>query len=144
MYLSTRHLETAQTGFPNSRKLRPKWIGPYSIIRKVRQHAYELNIPPGMQLHPVFNTSSFKPYEQPSRHSQPQAVVLRDGSVGQLVEAITGKRKRLGDTQFQVRWVGEATPTWEPVENLHQVTGLIHDFERTKRRKRRILRSTRR
>ncbi|GMF48872.1 unnamed protein product [Phytophthora fragariaefolia] len=70
VYLSTKNLDTAHTGFPNSHKLGPKWIGPYSVVRTVHKHAYELNLPPGLKLHPVFNTSSLKPYEQPNRLSR--------------------------------------------------------------------------
>ncbi|KAG2993978.1 hypothetical protein PC121_g21130 [Phytophthora cactorum] len=60
VYLSTNNLDTAHTGFPNSRKLGSKWIDPYSILRKVHNHAYEINLPPGVKLHPVFNTGSLK------------------------------------------------------------------------------------
>ncbi|GMF18115.1 unnamed protein product [Phytophthora lilii] len=130
VYLSTKNLDTAHTGFPNSRKLGPKWIGPYSIVRRVHKHAYELNLPPGLKLHPVFNTGSLKPYEQPNRLSRPQDVILHDGSVeGQLVEAVLKKRKRQGSWQYLIRWVGEEKPTWEPLENFHQVSGLVQEFE---------------
>ncbi|DAZ98790.1 TPA: hypothetical protein N0F65_004006 [Lagenidium giganteum] len=49
VYLSTQHLDTAHTGFPNSRNLGDqiaKWIDSYSVVRKVHEQAYELNIPP--------------------------------------------------------------------------------------------------
>ncbi|ETO58684.1 hypothetical protein F444_22936, partial [Phytophthora nicotianae P1976] len=71
VYLSTKNLDTVHTRFPNSRKLGPKWIGPYSVVRKVHRHAYEINLPPGLKLHPVFNTGSLKPYESPTRLSRP-------------------------------------------------------------------------
>ncbi|GMF15818.1 unnamed protein product [Phytophthora lilii] len=51
VYLSTKHLDTAHSGFPNSRKLGPKWIGPYSVVRTVHKHAYEINLPPRLKLH---------------------------------------------------------------------------------------------
>ncbi|KAG3183193.1 hypothetical protein PC128_g14308 [Phytophthora cactorum] len=140
VYLSTKNLDTAHTGFPNSRKLGPKWIGSYSILRKVHNHAYEINLPPGLKLHPVFNTGSLKPYTSPNRLSRTPEVILHDGSVGKIVEAIIGKRKRLGTTQYHIRWVSEKQTTWEPLENLHQVTGLIQAYEETlteKPRKRR-------
>ncbi|KAG2938032.1 hypothetical protein PC115_g3917 [Phytophthora cactorum] len=135
VYLSTKNLDTAHTGFPNSRKLGPKWIGPYSVVRKVHRHAYEINLPPRLKLHPVFNTGSLKPYEQSTRLSRPQQVILHDGSVGQIVEAVIDKRTRRGVVQYLIRWVGEEKATWEPLANLHQVTGLIQAFE-TKRPKR--------
>ncbi|KAG3182124.1 hypothetical protein PC128_g14822 [Phytophthora cactorum] len=99
VYLSTKNLDTAHTGFPNSRKLGPKWIGPYSVVRKAHRHAYEINLPPGLKLHPVFNTGSLKPYEQSTRLSRPQQVILHDGSVGQIVEAVIDKSTRRGVVQ---------------------------------------------
>uniref|UniRef100_K3XBD1 Chromo domain-containing protein n=1 Tax=Globisporangium ultimum (strain ATCC 200006 / CBS 805.95 / DAOM BR144) TaxID=431595 RepID=K3XBD1_GLOUD len=98
----------------------------------LRHHAYKLGLPPGLKLHPVFNTGALKLYETPSRLTKPRPVVLRDGEISQLVDAIVGKRKRLKVLQY--------LPTWEQVKNLHQVSGLIKDFEdltrRTRKRKR--------
>ncbi|GMF35535.1 unnamed protein product [Phytophthora fragariaefolia] len=132
VYLSMKNLDTAHTGFPNSRELNPKWIGPYSVVRTVHKHAYDLNLPPGLKVHPVFNTGLLKPYEPPSRLSRPQDVILFDGSVGQLVEFVLQKRKRQGSWQYLIRWVGEEKPTWEPLANLHQMSGLIQEFEASK------------
>ncbi|GMF53574.1 unnamed protein product [Phytophthora fragariaefolia] len=111
VYLSTNNLDTAHTGFPNSRKLGPKWIGPYSVTRRVHKHAYELNLPPGLKLHPVFNTGSLKPDDPPTRLSRPHEVILHDGRIGQIVEAVTNKRKRHGlcSTSFG-GWVKQRPP----------------------------------
>ncbi|GMF26696.1 unnamed protein product [Phytophthora fragariaefolia] len=105
-------------GLPNSTKFGPKWIGPYTIVRKIHNHAYELNIQAGNKLHPVFNTGSLKRCKEPSRWSRPHDVILADGTVGQLVHRLLGKCRHKQRTQFLVEWVGEEKPTWEPVENL--------------------------
>ncbi|ETI53059.1 hypothetical protein F443_03949 [Phytophthora nicotianae P1569] len=105
VYLSTNNLDAAHTGFPNSRKLGPKWIEPYSVMRKVHRHAHEINLPPGLKLHPVFNTGSLKPYESPTQLSRPQEAILHDGRVGQIVEAVINKRHRKGTVQYLIRWV---------------------------------------
>jgi hypothetical protein len=34
-----------------------KLIGPYTILEKVGSRAYKLDLPPSIQLHPVFHTS---------------------------------------------------------------------------------------
>ncbi|KAG4058525.1 hypothetical protein PC123_g6507 [Phytophthora cactorum] len=52
VYLSTQNLDPKHTGLPASTKFGPKWIGPYTVVRKVHNHAYELNI----------HTGSLKPY----------------------------------------------------------------------------------
>jgi hypothetical protein len=63
--------------------------------------------------------------------------VLKDGTIGQLVQRIHKKRRRKNQLQYLVQWVGESKQTWEPIENLSQVTGLIQDFENKPKRKRR-------
>ncbi|KAE9162108.1 hypothetical protein PF004_g30599 [Phytophthora fragariae] len=137
VYLSTKHLDPKHSGLPNSTVFGPKWIGPYTVVRKIHNHAYELNIQAGNKLHPVFNTGSLKPYKESTRLSRPGDVILADGSVGQIVKRLLGKRRHKRRTQFLVEWVGEEKPTWEPVENLTQIPDLIAEFENTRRTKRR-------
>jgi len=137
VYLSTANIDPKHTGLPSSSKLGPKWIGPYSVVQKVHNTAYKLNIPPGCRIHPVFNTGALKPYNTKKRLSKPHDVVLKDGTIGQLVQRICKKRRRKNKIEYLVQWVGESKPTWEPLENLSQVTGLIQDFENKPKRKRR-------
>ncbi|GMF21299.1 unnamed protein product [Phytophthora lilii] len=131
VYLSTKRLDPKYTGLPSSTKFGPKWIRPYTVVRKIHNHAYELNIQTGNKLHPVFNTGSLKPYQEPTRLSTPSNVILADGSVGQVVKRLLGKRRRKRRTQFLVECVDEAKPTWKPIENLAQVP----EASRAKRRK---------
>ncbi|XP_047159708.1 uncharacterized protein LOC124830118 [Vigna umbellata] len=45
------------------KKLSPKFIGPYQIIRKIGPVAYELSLPPQLSnLHPVFHVSQLRKY----------------------------------------------------------------------------------
>ena len=46
-------------------KLRPLWYGPYTITKVVGDNAFELNIPPFLGLHLVFNVDSLWPYFPP-------------------------------------------------------------------------------
>ncbi|OWZ07833.1 hypothetical protein PHMEG_00019719 [Phytophthora megakarya] len=47
MYLSTRNLDRKHTSLPNLSKVGPKWMGLYSIVLKMHNHAYELSIQSG-------------------------------------------------------------------------------------------------
>ncbi|GMF46652.1 unnamed protein product [Phytophthora fragariaefolia] len=132
VYLSTKHLDPKHSGLPNSTKFGPRWIGPYTVVWKIHNHAYELNIQDGNEPHPVFNTGSLKPYKATTRLSRPGDVILVDGSVGQIVKRLLGKRRHKRRTQFLVQ-----RPTWEPVENLAQIPYLIPDFEKHRRKRRR-------
>jgi len=50
-----------------SRKLAFKQVGPFLIVRKVGEAAYELRIPEGWKhIHPVINKTHLKSYVQPT------------------------------------------------------------------------------
>ncbi|XP_059287700.1 uncharacterized protein LOC132040996 [Lycium ferocissimum] len=47
--------------FGKKGKLSPRYIGPYEIVRKVGQVAYELDLPPDLEsVHPVFHVSMLR------------------------------------------------------------------------------------
>jgi hypothetical protein len=46
-------------------KLYPLCYGPYTIIKVVGDNAFDLNIPPFLVLHPVFNVDLLRPYFPP-------------------------------------------------------------------------------
>ncbi|XP_052732445.1 uncharacterized protein LOC128196243 [Vigna angularis] len=51
------------------KKLSPKFIGPYQILRKIGPVAYELALPPQLSnLHPVFHVSQLRKYIADSSH----------------------------------------------------------------------------
>ena len=44
-----------------SRKLKPKYLGPYQILKKVGPIAYQIALPPSLSnLHPVFHVSQLR------------------------------------------------------------------------------------
>ena len=46
-----------------SRKLSPKFLGPYQISRRVQPMAYEIALPPQLaNLHPIFHVSQLRNY----------------------------------------------------------------------------------
>jgi hypothetical protein len=47
------------------RKLFPLHYGPYTITKVVGDNSFELNIPPFLGLHPVFNVDLLRPYFPP-------------------------------------------------------------------------------
>ena len=46
-------------------KLHPLHYGPYKIIKKVGENAFELNLPSFLGIHPVFDLELLKPYFHP-------------------------------------------------------------------------------
>ena len=47
------------------RKMRPLRYGPYTITKAMGDNTFELNIPPFLCLHPVFNVDRLQPYFPP-------------------------------------------------------------------------------
>jgi hypothetical protein len=58
--LSTRFFKPP-ADVARGRKLAPKYAGPYKIVKKVSPVAYELQLPPGTNAHPVFHASLLRP-----------------------------------------------------------------------------------
>ena len=61
---------TMRFGF--SGKLKPRYIGPFDVIRKVGELAYELALPPSLdKVHNVFHVSMLKKYIRDPNHILP-------------------------------------------------------------------------
>ena len=61
--LSTKNLKMAYKGAESkSRKLMPKFCGPFIVDGEVGRDAYKLRLPPAWKIHPVFHVSLLTPY----------------------------------------------------------------------------------
>ena len=58
--LATKNLHIKQNKL--SKKLLPRYIGPFKILKKVGTQAYELELPPTMKMYDVFHVSLLKTY----------------------------------------------------------------------------------
>ena len=43
-------------------KLRPRWYGPFKIVKAINNNAFRLDLPHYMRSHPIFNVSALKHY----------------------------------------------------------------------------------
>ena len=140
--LSTKNLSLPHSGVDRSgsRKFAPKRIGPFEVLEKVKCDSYRLRLPSSLRLHDVFHTSLLFPYrasDHPNRVNPPLEVILPDGDVGYIVEAIVGLKKQGSREMAKVRWLGY-TPeddTWEPVDELQNIRELIADYRQSRRRR---------
>jgi len=97
----------ATTDATDKRKLRPRFRGPYPIV-KVLDNAVELKLPPGSRLHPVFNVSKVKLWHPPATpQPKPGPVIDDDGGDDEYeVEDILREEVMDGAKHYLVRWKG--------------------------------------
>jgi hypothetical protein len=133
-----------------SRKLYPRFLGPFKIIKQVNDVAYKLDLPDHMKIHPVFHVNLIKPYIQGKTPMPPQPPLpeLIDGHYEWEVYRIlshrsvpyhTGAKGRskghtAHKTVYLVQWaaypIEEAT--WEPATHLKNAQDAVDAYYREK------------
>jgi len=113
-----------------SRKLAPRWLGPFRVHKVISPLVYELALPATVKYHPVFHISKLKPY----RAADDNIVqVLPEPATEEPtyeVQDIVGYRKQGRRKQYLVLWKGYPLheATWDNVEDLSQCTDLIQAY----------------
>jgi hypothetical protein len=113
-----------QTG--GTRKLLPRFIGPYPITRVINSNAYKIQLPDELKCHNVFNISCLKRYLKGDDHQPAPPPILVEGELEWFVEQLTSHRHRshgAGRTkklEFLVKWrgCGPENNTWESLETV--------------------------
>ena len=94
--LSTRNIETPVDKQHSTRKLSPRYCGPYTIIEKISPLVYKLELPATLRIHPVFHISMLKTYHEDASEFERQTLPLLIENVLQQdeyeVEDILDKR----------------------------------------------------
>lgn len=129
VWLSAQNITTDRP----TKKFAAKRLGPYKVIAKVSSHAYKLDLPHTMPIHPVFHVSLLTPHTTdtiPGR-TQPELppVIVEDHEEFE-VEKIVNSRKHYGKVQYLVKWKGYGPEgnTWEPPEHMTHAKEKIDEF----------------
>jgi hypothetical protein len=104
-----------------TKKLMPRFIGPYRIIERIGLVAYKLKLPDLVQIHPVFHVSLLKAYKKTGGYQPPLPMVdIIGGEVHFEIEALIADRMLGKNQQFRARWKNEDAggDTWEFEEDL--------------------------
>lgn len=112
-------------------KLDFKRLGKFRIVEKISSHAYKLDLPPTMKIHPVFHVSLLEPVATnplPGQTQPPPPPVIVDEEQEFEVDEILDSRLRRNHLSYLVKWTGFDNPTWEPAENLEHCPALIERF----------------
>ena len=119
-----------------SKKLDNKRAGPFMIEEKVGPAGYRLKLPRAWRIHRVFNELLLTPYLPPSFPSQnpppPPPATIEDDHLEYEVEAILDVKKVGWGVKYLVKWLGYPVEenTWEPRQNLTNVSLSLQDFFR--------------
>jgi hypothetical protein len=86
--LSTKYLNPKHS--KRSRKLLPKWIGPFEVVQVVGPVAYELKMNPGWRVHSVFQVLLPEPYNKSNRVQPSPPPIEMEGALEYEVASILG------------------------------------------------------
>lgn len=130
----TPHYETGQRVWLNARNVRTirptkkldnKKIGPFEIIQKVGTHAYKLQLPPSIKIHPVFHVSLLELYRPPTFIENddpaiPLPVVTEGVETDKVAELIADTAGPINDRRYRIRWLGLSLEhdSWVPGTDL--------------------------
>ncbi|KAK3562094.1 hypothetical protein QTP86_027217, partial [Hemibagrus guttatus] len=97
-----------------SRKLSPRFIGPFTILKQVNPVTYKLQLPRGYRIHPTFHVSLLKPHHpsvlpstEPGQDAAgPPPPLLLDNGTAYGVKEILDSRRRGGRLEYLVDWEG--------------------------------------
>jgi hypothetical protein len=131
--LSTKNLTLKMVG---SSKLMPKYVGPFTISKKINKVAYELDLPPCMKIHKVFHVSLLNAYRADGSVHPPPPPTLIDGELEYEVERILLHRDKHPvhgykmKREFLVKWLGYGPEhnTWEPQANLSNCPEMLSEY----------------
>ena len=93
-----------------SRKLAPRYVGPYTIDKVINPSALRLTLPPSLKIHPVFHVSQVKPVATSdlslAAPAPPPPRTLEGSDLVWEVNRILAVHRRGRGVHYLVDWVG--------------------------------------
>jgi hypothetical protein len=124
-YLKLEGIELDRFKLRPCAKLNPLKFGPLDVVRKVSPVSFELALPVGSDIHPVFHVDRltlFKKGDTVDGHSRSRAFPKAEAQTYEI-ECIMDEKRKRGHTEFLVHWKGYSQlfdSTWEPAEKLQR------------------------
>jgi hypothetical protein len=128
--LNTQNLRLKAAG---SRKLLPRYIGPFRVTAIINPVACKLELPAHFKFHDVFHVSLLKLYQGKPK-SLPDPIIIDDEEefrVNQVLEREIRGSGRNKKTWYLVSWDGYPPEynTWEPESNLAHAKEALQRFK---------------
>ena len=133
VFLNTKNLQP-KGGM--SKKLLPKYWGPFKVLRKFGEVAYELELPSRWRIHDTFHVSLLKEYHDDGKYHPPPPIEL-EGEMEYEVKDILHHRvvkvgKNRTKIEFFVNRLGEGYGAciYEPESHLENSPEILADYWR--------------
>lgn len=139
VWLSTKNLKL-EAG-TTTRKLHPKYCGPFRVLKEITPVSYKLDISEPMKakrIHDTFHVSLLRPFAEDrfKRTEEPgPSILFEDGHEEWEVEAILSDKMIRNKKHYLVKWKNYPSHenTWEPAENLENAQASLQDYIASRR-----------
>jgi hypothetical protein len=130
VYLLRKNIKTKRP----SAKLDHVKIGPYIIKKKIGRLSYELDLPEGTKIHPVFHVSLLEPAHEDTPLDTRTRIVNEEEEEYE-VEDFMDYQEIDGEKHYLVKWKDypHSENTWEPIHHLQDYGEEREDFHRRNR-----------
>ncbi len=107
VWLSTRDIKLHLP----SRKLSPRFVGPFTILERINPVTYKLQLPTHYKIHPTFHVSLLEPFSlsvspEPGQTEEHPLPLIQDEGAVYRVRDILESRRRGGKLEYLVDWEG--------------------------------------
>ena len=130
VWMELKHLKLQY----ETKKLAPKWEGPFKIEEVLSPLNYRLKLPKQWKIHPIFHATLLLPYLESDIHGKNFLTPPPDLVHGELeykVEAIVTHKPQGQKNLYLVKWKGYPTGdnTWEPEQNLDNAKQILEEYK---------------